>query len=142
MSGKIKYNSLSEKEKKEILGDFYTMVSLLSGRDEVKSFFKDLLSLSEITMISRRLQIAKLLLSGLTYNKIRDKLGVGFATIAQVDKWLNEGFGGYKKIIKKYEKMSKKDLNSIVNDEYPDISLKSLRKKHPGHFLLLNLLDK
>ncbi|MDA3839727.1 MAG: Trp family transcriptional regulator [Patescibacteria group bacterium] len=58
MGGKVKYNSLSESEKKKYLGDFYTMVSLLSGRDEVKSFFKDLLSLSEITMISRRIQIA------------------------------------------------------------------------------------
>jgi len=141
MSGKVKYSSLSNDKRKKYLGDFYTMVSLLSDRDEVKAFLKDLLTLSEITMISIRIQIAKLLLLGLSHRDIKIKLGVGFSTIAHVDRWLNDGFGGYKKILKKYEKVNKKNFNDIV-DDCSDISLKKLKKSHPGHFLLLNLLDK
>ena len=142
MPGKVKYNSLSEKDKKKYLGDFYTMISLLSSKDEVKAFLKDLLTLSEITMISRRLQIAKMLLKEETYFDIKEKLGVGNSTVAQVERWLSDGFGGYKSVLKKYEKMSKKEVNKIIEDDMSDISFKNLKKKYPGHFLLLNLLDK
>ncbi|MDA3839728.1 MAG: hypothetical protein PF572_01435 [Patescibacteria group bacterium] len=79
---------------------------------------------------------------GDSHRDIRESLGVGFSTIIQVDRWLNEGFGGYRKTIKKYEKMNKKDLNISIEDDCSDLSLKKLRKNHPGHFLLLNLLDK
>ncbi|MBI4812738.1 hypothetical protein HY798_04900 [Candidatus Falkowbacteria bacterium] len=104
MSGKVKYNQLSEDQKKKYLGEFYTMVSLLNGRGEVKSFFKDLLTLSEVVMISRRIQTAKMLLAGLTYEEIREKLKIGLSTISGVDNWLNNGFGGYKKIIQKFKR--------------------------------------
>jgi uncharacterized protein YerC len=62
MRGKVKYHELSEFQKRKYLGEFYSMISLLRTRDEVKKFFKDLLTLSEVVMISRRLQIAKMLL--------------------------------------------------------------------------------
>ena len=41
MAGKVKYHELSDLEKKKYLGDFYTMVSLLKTREEVKNFFDD-----------------------------------------------------------------------------------------------------
>ena len=71
MPGKVRYNQLSDFEKKKFLGEFYSMISLLRGRDEVKKFFKDLLTLSEVVMISRRIQIAKMLLDGFDYEEIR-----------------------------------------------------------------------
>ena len=67
MPGKVKYSQLSEFEKKKYLGEFYTMVSMLKNRDEVKEFFKDLMTLSEMVMISRRLQAAAMLLESFTY---------------------------------------------------------------------------
>ncbi len=76
MSGKVKYHELSESEKKKYLGDFYSMIALLKTRDDAKNFFKDLLSLSEIVMISRRIQIAKMLLEEHTYESIRKELRV------------------------------------------------------------------
>ena len=99
MASKIKFNELSEDQKKEYLGDFFSMISLLKNREEAKCFFKDLLSLSEIVMISRRIHIAKLLLKNRTYIEIMEDMKVGTATITQVDKWLNNGFGGYRKVI-------------------------------------------
>ncbi len=143
MPGKVKYNNLNEKERKKYLGDFYDMISMLSNRDEAKSFFKDLLILSETVMISRRLQIAQKLLSGISHEDIIEDLKVGSATITQVDKWLNNGFGGYRKIIEKHNKKSKKqqtkDLHSFG---YSYDSFEGLRKRYPSHFLLLNLLTR
>ncbi|GBE16587.1 hypothetical protein BMS3Abin15_00408 [bacterium BMS3Abin15] len=45
MPGKVKYHELSSGEKKKYLGEFYSMVSLLKNRDEVK-FFSGTYSLS------------------------------------------------------------------------------------------------
>ena len=142
MVARVKYNSLSENEKKKYLGEFYTMMSMLSTREEVKTFLKDILTLSEVTMISRRLQIAKMLLAGNTYAEVKDKLNVGNSTITSVDKWLNEGFGGYKAVLKKYDKINKKEIQKKIEDDMSDISFKNLKKRYPGHFLLLKLLDK
>jgi len=117
------------------------MVSLLKTREEVKIFFKDLLTLGEMVMISRRIQIAKMLLDGQTYETIKSKLKVGATTVSQVERWLNNGFGGYKTTIKKYKNKYSNFKKSEINIE-PPFSLTSIRKKYPLHFLLLNLLDK
>lgn len=140
MAGKVKYNSLSEAERKRYLGDFYSMVSMLDGREEIKNFFKDLLTLSEITMISRRIQIAKSLLEGKSYELIRRELGAGFSTINHVEKWLNEGFGGYKTVINKYDKKMKTLKTSHIPNE--PFSRGWVKKKYPLHYLLSNLAGK
>jgi len=137
--GKVKYHELNKFEKKKYLGEFYTMVSLLRSRNEVKNFFKDLLTLSEVVMISRRLQTAKMLLEGETYETIGKQLKISSVTIAHVERWLNNGFGGYKDIIKRYKR--KKEYK-LKNNNYTPFSLTAIRKKYPLHFLLLNLLNK
>src|SRR4030042_5695772 len=139
MPGKVKYNQLTEFEKKKYLGEFYTMIALLKNRDEVKQFFKDLLTLSEVVMISRRLQVAKMLLEGFTYRKIRMKLKIGLSTIVSVERWLNQGFGGYKNIIQRHKKKERK-LKGY--GPVPPFSMKHLRKKYPLHFLLWNMVKK
>lgn len=140
MPGKVKYNQLTELEKKTYLGDFYTMVSLLKDRDEVKNFLKDLLTLSEVVMISRRLHVAKMLMEGHSYEEIRKKMKIGVATITQVDRWLNNGFGGYKAIVRRHKEGEAKRAKE--NIPAAPFSLKAIRKKYPLHFLLLNLLAK
>lgn len=117
------------------------MVSLLKSREEVKNFFKDLLTLSEVVMISRRIQIAQMLLEGLGYEEIRKKLKVGFNTINQVERWLNNGFGGYRKTIMEYKRKKKRKENEDYLQEVP-YSKKWVQKKYPLHFLLANLMEK
>jgi len=141
MRGKVKYNELSDFEKKKYLGEFYTMVSLLRTREEVKRFLKDILTLSETVMISRRIQIAKFLLKGKTYEEIMKNLKVSAATIAQVEKWLNNGFGGYKEIIKRHGKKQLQKKDYLPKTVTP-FTFDHIRKKYPLHFLLVNLLVK
>jgi len=139
IGGRVKYQSLTELEKRKFLGEFYDMIALLKSREEAKQFFKDLLTLSEVVMISRRLQIAKMLLEGFTYRDIRAKLKVGISTIISVERWLNQGFGGYKNIIQRHRKNERKFKEY---EPVPPFSMKHLRKKYPLHFLLWNLVKK
>jgi TrpR-related protein YerC/YecD len=132
--GKVKYHLISEKERIKYLGDFYDAVSSLKSRQEVKNFFKDLLTTSEIVMLSRRIQIAKMLLAGNTQEEIKEKLKVGFANIANVEKWLNNGFGGYKDVVAKINEMENKRQKE--KSKYFD---SSLLRRYPQHRWLLNL---
>jgi TrpR-related protein YerC/YecD len=140
MKGKVKYQDLSDFEKKKYLGEFYSVIAQLKTRDEVKNFFKDLLTLSEVVMLSRRIQIARMLMEGGTHDDIRKKMKVGFGTIASVERWLKEGFGGYKEMIKRYKKKyAGKKWDGSGDFSY---SPQWLRKKYPLHFLLSNLVNK
>lgn len=140
MAGKVRYHELSADEKRRYLGDFYTMVALLKNRKEVKNFFKDLLTLSEIVMISRRIQVAKLLLEGYSYERIQRKLKIGLATISQVEKWLYNGFGGYEKTISDYKKKYP-EKDDFEKYGYVPFSKEWVRKKYPFHYLLANLIS-
>lgn len=141
MCAKVSYNSLSDAEKKKFLGEFYSMVASLKSRDEAKRFFKDLLTLSEVVMISRRIQIAKMLLEGATDVDIKNKLKVGFATITQVNRWLENGFGGYKQVIRDFERKSGRQVGEGKDVSTP-FSPAWVRRKYKAHSFLLNLLNK
>ena len=132
MAGKVKYYELTDEEKRKFLGDFYSAVAFLKTREDVKIFFKDLLTLSEITMLSRRIQIAKKLLSNYTHEEIRKELKVGFTTISNVERWLNNGFGGYKKTLDKFKQQNK---NKKTKNNFSE----SLLDKYPQHRWLANL---
>jgi len=140
MAGKVRYNQLTDFQKKKYLGEFYDMVSLLGSREEVKKFFKDLLTLSEVVMISRRIQIAKMLLEGKNFEEIRTEMKVGSNTISHVERWLNNGFGGYKEIIRRHNKKEAK--REAGNLPAPPFSWRAIKRKYPLHFLLLNALDR
>lgn len=137
MAGKIKYHELSEAEKKKFLGDFYSVVASLKAREDVKRFFKDLLSLSETVMISRRIQIAKMLLDGYTHEEIKRELKAGFTTISNVERWLNNGFGGYKKILEEYRRKIQTYSNQKKRKAYQE----SMLKKYPQHRSFLRLFE-
>ncbi len=140
---RVKPESLSSKQKMEALNALWTMVALLETRDEVKNFFKDLLSETEALMLARRIQIAKFLLSGVGYEEIVQKLGASFSTIGQVHRWLQGGFGGYKELVPRLEQELKRRQKVFQKKQEAatPFTLEWLKKKYPLHFLLLNLVD-
>ena len=73
--------------------------------DEMKRFLKDLLNRQERLMLVRRLQIAEMLESGLTYEEIMKKIGAGAVTIARVHRWLKFGRNGYRQAIIHFRKL-------------------------------------
>jgi TrpR-related protein YerC/YecD len=133
---------INPKERHRILDEFWTMLALLETKDEVKSFFKDLLSASESVMLARRIQIAKFLLAGLGYDAIEKRMGAGPTTIASVHRWLQGGFGGYASAIPKLEKEIARREKVVEKKQEESVPLSSawMRKKYPLHYLLVNML--
>ena len=121
----------------------WTSAAALRGREEVKNFFKDLLSESETVMLGRRLVIAKELLEGKTYQEIMTAYHVGKATIGAVQHWLTSGFGGFEPAIERYarewDKRAKQKEENIKSRD--PLSLAALKRRYPMHFLLLRMFD-
>lgn len=136
-------SKISTKEQYRILDEFWTMIALLETKDEVKGFFKDLLSATESIMLARRIQIARLLLSGVGYDVIQKRLGAAPNTVASVHRWLQGGFGGYAKAIPKLEKEIERMDKVAERRQEESIPLSSawMRKKYPLHYFLVNMLS-
>ncbi len=134
---KVNPRRITNTDRMKYLDLLWTSIATLKSRDEVKNFFKDLLSESESIMLSRRIMIAKYLLEGLTYDEIKVRLKVGDGNIAKIHDWLVSGFGGYEKAIKEFNKaLDKRGINKAPS---PPLSFDWLKKKYPLHFLLFNL---
>lgn len=140
---RIQPRTLSLENRKKLLDELWTMIALLETRDEVKNFFKDLLSETEAIMLARRIQIAKQLLCGAGYEEIRRKLGAGEATIAQVHRWLQSGFGGYRNLLPRLEREMNRRLTvqSKIRKAKTPFTFEWLKKRYPLHFLLVNLIE-
>ena len=134
---KVTLNNIDNKERYELLDELYDMISVLENREEVKNFFRDLLTPSESLMLARRIAVAKMLLAGATYEEIRNKLKVGHDNIKSVYRWLYDGFGGYDSALKKVAKKKAKEKN-IGGSAYTGSPLDNLRRKYPAHFMLVN----
>lgn len=72
----------------------------LETEDDVNRFLDDLCTIGEIKAMGQRLQVARLLKTDTTYNKIARDTGASTATISRVNRCLNYGAGGYKKVLK------------------------------------------
>ena len=73
----------------------------LESVDECYSFFSDLLTVQEMTAFAQRLQIARLLLEGNTYDMIRSQVPVSSSTITRINTELRYGSGGYQLVLQR-----------------------------------------
>ena len=81
----------------------------LNNPGEAVRFFRDLLTIKEINDISKRFQIAKdLYLHKGSYETIAKKHKVSTTTVTRVALWLYHGMNGYKIILDRLFKSSKK----------------------------------
>jgi TrpR-related protein YerC/YecD len=135
--------SISKEELHGFLDEFWTMVATLETKDEVKRFFRDLLSETEALMLARRVRIAKMLLQGISYEEIAETLHTGEGTIASVHRWLQSGFGGYTKSLPRLEQELKKNTKKRERQlqSYEPYSFEWLKRRYPLYFLLFNLFD-
>ena len=62
-------------------------------------FFDDLCTFGEITAMTQRLQVARMLSEGKTFSQISAETGVSSATITRVNKCLSYGSGGYQQVL-------------------------------------------
>ncbi len=130
---KKKAAELGDTERMRTLDALYTAAGTVRGRAAMKRFLRDLLTESERIMLGRRILIARLLLSGSSYDEVCTRLGTGRTTVRNVGRWLADQMPGYEDTIAALEEeMARRDDKR----KYATSMLFRLKKKYPLHFLL------
>ncbi|WBX80499.1 MULTISPECIES: YerC/YecD family TrpR-related protein [Virgibacillus] len=81
------------------LDQLFDAILSLKDREECYRFFDDIATMSEIHSISQRLQVAKMLMDGSTYNAIEQETNASTATISRVRRCINFGSEGYQLVL-------------------------------------------
>ncbi len=79
--------------------ELYNAILSLENEEECRLFFEDICTMKELETMSQRLEVAKMLLDKKTFNEIVQATGASTTTISRVNRCLNYGDGGYKKVI-------------------------------------------
>jgi TrpR-related protein YerC/YecD len=80
----------------QVINDFWRTVTFLESKEEVKNFLKALLTSTEMLMLAKRVDVARMLMSDCKYDFIKREAQVTNATIAHVkDCLVNGAFYGY-----------------------------------------------
>lgn len=80
----------------------------IESREDAYRFLEDVATFSEIRAFAQRLQVANLLLKGMSYPQIVQATGASTATISRVKKFVEYGSDGYKDVLEKARKSKKK----------------------------------
>ncbi len=81
----------------------------LENREECYQFFDDLCTVKEISDMSQRLEAAKLLLAGKTYEQIVKSAEISTATISRINRCIQYGSGGYQIVIDRLARQHEED---------------------------------
>ena len=73
----------------------------LETTDECARCFRDLCTLSELTAMAERYQVANRVFSGQTYREIAKRTGASTTTVTRVTHWLHHGMGGYRLVLER-----------------------------------------
>lgn len=81
--------------------NLYEAILSLKNEEECRIFFEDLCTIKELETMTQRLEVARMLICGSTFNEIVAATGASTTTISRVNRCLNYGDGGYKLVIEK-----------------------------------------
>jgi TrpR-related protein YerC/YecD len=93
--------------------DLFKSIISLKNTDEAKRFFRDLLTEQELIEFGNRWKAAQMLNQGISYVEIVKETGLSSTTVARISKWLNEGMGGYKLMLKRLHRNSIKRSGKV-----------------------------
>lgn len=92
---------VNEKLRDPVTDKLFEGILTLETVDECYRFFEDLATVSEIKALAQRLEVAKMLAKGMTYEDIVAATGASTATISRVKKCLNYGADGYRIVLER-----------------------------------------
>lgn len=78
----------------------------LQNAEECYTFLSDLFTVQEVTAFAQRLQVARLLHDGSTYEMVRSQVPVSSSTITRINTELRYGSGGYQMVL---DRLSRKE---------------------------------
>ena len=90
---------------------FRSILSLKSV-EECYQYFDDLCTIKEIRDLSQRLEVARLLDEGSSYQQAGEATGASSATIGRVKRCLNYGSGGYRLLLDRMKEGEEADAQS------------------------------
>jgi TrpR-related protein YerC/YecD len=92
---------VNEKLRDPLTDKLFEAILTLETVEECYRFFEDLATISEIKALAQRLEVAKMLNAGLTYEDIVAATGASTATISRVKKCLHYGADGYRVVLER-----------------------------------------
>lgn len=90
--------------KDEFTDQLCDCIVAITDREEAYRFLEDVATFSEIRAFAQRIQVANLLIKGLSYPQIVQTTGASTATISRVKKFVEYGSDGYRDVLKKISK--------------------------------------
>lgn len=99
-----------DKLRGEQLDQLFDAILSLETREECYQLFDDLATMSEVQSLAQRLQVAKMLLDGSTYNAIEEDTNASTATISRVRRCINYGSDGYKLVVNRLKEQENDSL--------------------------------
>lgn len=87
--------SINEKLRNPQNDELFQAILTLESVEECYAFFEDICTVNELKALAQRLQVAKMLRAGESYERIVDDTGASTATISRVKRCLVYGADGY-----------------------------------------------
>lgn len=128
-----KISKLSPREQQMLLVSFCKALVELRTPEEAAQFLKDLLSKQEAEMLAKRIEIARLLIKGLTYGEIGKILQASHGTVARVSQWLATSGEGYRLIVSRVKPEKNAQQQYIEELEKP-VSWRNIKRRYSMYF--------
>ena len=84
--------------------DLFNTILKINDLETCYRFFEDLCTVKEISAMAQRFEVARLLLLKKTYSEIEQTTGASTATISRINRTLQFGADGYKRVLALNEK--------------------------------------
>ncbi len=94
------------------LDQLFLAILSLKDLEECYQFFDDLCTINEIQSLAQRLEVARMLRDGFTYQKIEAETGASTATISRVKRCLNYGNDGYQMTLERVKEQLEKEIKN------------------------------
>jgi TrpR-related protein YerC/YecD len=98
------HGMVNKKLRTEQITRLFEAILCLENVEEAYRFFEDLCTVGELQSLAQRFEVAKLLASGMTYDKIVARTGMSTATISRIKRCLDYGADGYRLVLERLEK--------------------------------------
>ena len=106
----------SDKWKTQAVDELFEAVLQLNTPEEAQMFLRDLLTEPELLEFANRWKVARMLSENVSYSEIEKQTGMSSTTIARINKWLQDGTGGYKLMLQKQNHHHHESDSSLEDD--------------------------
>ena len=95
--------NVDERLRGESVDQLFRAILSLQSVEECYRFFHDLCTVGEIQSFAQRLEAARMLTLGYTYEEIVKKTGMSTATVSRIKRFLHYGADGYRLALERME---------------------------------------